>query len=112
MTDIVHHGNLKSYMSHALDESSYLKALVKQLGTITKDVDPEQGYASTLFNLNKRMLMSEKLLAKELGIKSTGHHSAQVKDTSAVQSLKSASFSAESSSLVSLTPIERLRNFL
>ena len=70
MADITPHGNLKSYMSHALDESSYLKALVKQLSTVTKDVDPEQGYATTLLNLNKRMLMSEKLLAKELGIKS------------------------------------------
>jgi len=70
MADIIPHGNLKSYMSHTLDESSYLKALVKQLSTVTKDVDPEQGYATTLLNLNKRMLVSEKLLEKELGIKS------------------------------------------
>ena len=113
MSDIVPHGNIQSYLSHALDESSYLKALVKQLGTVTKDVDPEQGYASTLLNLNKRMLMSENLLAKGLGIK-LGKVSA-TKSTGAESSskaVKSAGMEAHMCLPSFHNTKERSRNFL
>jgi hypothetical protein len=112
MADIVHHGNLKSYISHVLDDSSNLKALVKQLGSITKDVDPEQGYASTLLNLSKRMLMSEKLLAKELGIKLKESQSGPDQAPKSAEDVHTASFSLEHAVIASYNHTERSRNFL
>ena len=112
MVDIIPHGNLKSHLSHALDHSSYLKALVKQLGKVTKDVDPEQGYASTLLNLNKRMLMSEKLLAKELGIKSGKVSAVGSKTGTAAGAVSTASIDSHMCTTLVLSSKERSRNFL
>ncbi len=112
MADISQHGNLKSYLTHALDETSYLKALVKQLGTITKDVDPEQGYASTLLNLNKRMLMSEKLLAKEVGIKALKGSPSGSSSSSEAQDVKSASMGVQLPVIACYDLRQRTRNFL
>jgi hypothetical protein len=110
MTEGIHHGNLKSYLSQAIDQTSLLKALTKQLGKVTHDVDPEQGYASTLLNLSKRMQMSERLLAKEVGIKIPG--AVKSTDTEGNDRVESAGISCVNIDMILSRPRERLRDFL
>jgi hypothetical protein len=63
-----HVGDIRSYLLKIHEETPLIKSLVAELKTITRGVDPDEGYANTLMNLANRMQMNEAVLVKELGI--------------------------------------------
>jgi hypothetical protein len=101
-----HVGDIKSYLLKIHTFTPLLKSLIAELKTITKGVDPDEGYSNTLINLANRMQMNEAMLMKELGV--------QVRDSQRyTPSPKEATFSPECVAIACFTDRRSdYRNFL